>query len=207
VLRQSPRRRGSHSSVPSNTAARIWLASAARLPNSSTSRRCCRCNNAQRHPCRLPSTSVATSADDRCSLLEIVLFKSESDREARRDGQTRGRRAAPARRQKGLYGLPVALKPISDLRDRPIPLPFCGGLPIALGDICSGCCLQSSWRSALEVFLSAPIRHDPAAGVPAPRYSVCCCSQSYHRAGEGDCASDRCAAHPPGELDALVSGR
>jgi hypothetical protein len=26
---------------------------------------------------------------------------------------------------------------------------------LSLGDICSGCCLQSSWRSALEVFLSA----------------------------------------------------
>jgi hypothetical protein len=37
---------------------------------------------------------------------------------------------------------------------------------LSLGDICSGCC-QSSWRSALEVVLSAPIRHDPTAGVPA----------------------------------------
>ena len=35
---------------------------------------------------------------------------------------------------------------------------------LSLGDICSGCCLQSSWRSALEVFLSALIRHDPTAG-------------------------------------------
>jgi hypothetical protein len=49
---------------------------------------------------------------------------------------------------------------------------------LSLGDICSGCCLQSSWRSALEVFLSAPIRHDPTAGAPRPRYSVYCCSQS-----------------------------
>ena len=32
---------------------------------------------------------------------------------------------------------------------------------LSLGDIC---CLQSSWRSALEVFLSALIRHDPTAG-------------------------------------------
>ena len=46
-----------------------------------------------------------------------------------------------------------------------------------LSDICSGCSLQSSWRSALEFFCQRPF-HDLTARCPHPRYSVYCCDKS-----------------------------